>query len=212
MTMTDRMVDLIKEGIDLAVTTLPIPDSSLVMRRVGSFRLLVCGSPTYFKTRGIPRDPGELANHQCLIYSFSNTGSDWYFETPQGQRAVHVTGNMEVNSTNALKLAAMHGQGLTLLPEFLMVDEIKSGKLIPVLTEFSYPEKPINAVYPDRHYLSANVRSFLDLMTERFRSTDEKIEIGNMKILPSLIPSHGELARQRRSSIQSVNSNTAQHA
>jgi DNA-binding transcriptional LysR family regulator len=181
ITMTDRMVDLVKEGIDLAIITLPIPESNLVMRRVGSFRLLVCGSPSYFTKHGTPKEPDELLNHNCLKYPFSPWGHDWRFYSPERQWSVRITGNMEVNSTNALKLAGALGQGLILMPDFLVREEFKSGKLVPVLTEFSCPERPINAVYPDRHHLSATVRTFLDLVTKRFHGADEKFESGNLE-------------------------------
>jgi hypothetical protein len=74
------------------------------------------------------------------------------------------------NSANALRLAAVHGQGLVTLPSFLLVDEIKSGALVPVLTDFLQTQHPINAIYPHRHHLSAKVRSFLDLLVEHFRA------------------------------------------
>jgi DNA-binding transcriptional LysR family regulator len=172
VTMTDRMVDLVGEGIDLAISTLPIPDSNLIMKRVGSFRLLVCGAPSYLAGRGVPDEPRDLMSHNCLRYSFCPWGSDWPFDGLEGQQTVHISGNMESNSTNALVLAAVRGQGLILMPDFLVLDEITSGELVPVLTEFCCPERPINAVFPDRHYRSANVRSFLELVTKRVPAVD----------------------------------------
>jgi DNA-binding transcriptional LysR family regulator len=174
MVMSDCMVDLVEEGIDLAITTMPVPNSNLIMRRVGSFQLLVCGSPAYLAQRGVPREPNDLTRHNCMKYTFASWGNEWRFKSPEGQRTVHVTGNMEANSVNALKLAATLGQGLILVPEFLVVDEIKSGKLIPVLTEFSSPELPIHAVYPHRAHLSTNVTSFLDLLAEHVRGAERE--------------------------------------
>jgi DNA-binding transcriptional LysR family regulator len=200
MTMTDRIIDLVQEGIDLAISTLPIPNSSLVMRRVGSFRLLVYGAPGYFSSRSMPRTPHELMNHNCLKYSFAPWGSDWGFNSPEAQLTVHVTGNLEANSTNALKRAAVLGQGLVLLPDFLVADELKSGKLVAVLTEFC-SERPINAVYPDRHYLSANVRCFLDLMTKRSRGVDEKPAADKTEITTSLVPSKSSPAAPRKANL-----------
>jgi DNA-binding transcriptional LysR family regulator len=169
MTMSDRMVDLVEEGIDLAITTMPVPNSNLVMRRVGSFRMVVCGSPDYFARHGVPREPDDLVNHNCMKYTFSPWGDDWRFKSPEGQRTIRVTGNMEANSANALKLTAALGQGLIWVPDFLARDDIKSGRLIPVLTKFSCPEQAIHAVYPHRQHLSTNVRSFLDLIAKHSR-------------------------------------------
>ena len=174
MTMTDRMVDLVEGGIDLAITTLPVPNSNLIMRRVGSVRLAVYGSPDYFARRSVPREPDDLAKHNCLKYTFSSWGNEWRFDSPERRHAVHISGNMEANSVNALKQCAVLGQGLILAPDFLVADEIKSGRLIAVLTDFASPELTINAVYLHRQHLSANVRNFLDLLAEHFREFDRQ--------------------------------------
>jgi DNA-binding transcriptional LysR family regulator len=193
MTMSDQMVDLVEEGIDLAITTMPVPNSNLVMRRVGSVRLLVCGSADYFARHGMPRGPDDLVNHNCMKYTFSSWGSEWRFKSPEGPRAVQVTGNMEANSVNALKLAAVLGQGLILAPDFLMMGEIKSGKLIPVLTEFCTPELPINAVYPHRQHLATNVRSFLELVTKHFHAQDQDLAPAELDVPPALMAANGGL-------------------
>ncbi|HEY2535063.1 MAG TPA: LysR substrate-binding domain-containing protein [Xanthobacteraceae bacterium] len=182
MTMTDRIVDLVEEGIDLAITTMPVPNSNLVMRRVGSFRLLVCGGADYFTRHDVPREPDDLVNHNCMNYTFLPWGSEWRFKSPEGrQHAVHVTGNMQANSFNALRLAAVLGQGLILLPDFLVMGEIKSGKLIPVLTKFFSTEMPIHAIYPHRQHLSANVRNFLDLLAKHFHEFDRQTAGGDLE-------------------------------
>jgi DNA-binding transcriptional LysR family regulator len=170
MTMTDRMVDLVEEGFDLAIRTFATPDSSLIIRRIATYRLLVCGSPDYFARRGMPQQPSDLVNHNCLIYAYAPKGSEWSFEGPDGVEKIPVSGNMHSNSANALRLAAVHGQGLVILPSFLLVDEIKSGRLVPALMQFMQAEYPISAIYPHRHHLSAKVRSFLDLLVAQFRA------------------------------------------
>ncbi|MGZ5867336.1 MAG: LysR family transcriptional regulator [Xanthobacteraceae bacterium] len=169
MTMSDRMVDLVEEGFDLAIRLLPIPDSTLVLRRVGTYRLIVGGAPEYLAARGIPQLPSDLVAHNCLSVSSSPWGAEWRFNGPGGEQSIQASGNLESNSANALRLAAVQGQGLTMMPSFLVVDEIKSGRLVPVLKEFTRTEYPINAIYPHRHQLSAKVRSFLDLMAKHYR-------------------------------------------
>jgi DNA-binding transcriptional LysR family regulator len=191
MTMSDQMVDLVEEGIDLAITTMPVTNSNFVMRRVGSVRLLVCGSADYFARHGVPREPDDLVNHNCMKYTFSSWGSEWRFKSPEGQRAVHVSGNMEANSVNALKLAAVLGQGLILAPDFLVMGEIKSGKLIPVLSEFCSPELSINAVYPHRQHLATNVRSFLDLVTKHFHEADRDFALAELDVPPEALIATG---------------------
>jgi DNA-binding transcriptional LysR family regulator len=169
MAMSDRMVDLVEQGFDLAIRLVPVPDSSLIVRRIGSYRLLVCGAPDYLASRGIPRTPQDLAGHNCLSFLQSPWSNEWRFTAPDGEVSIRVSGNLETNSANALRLAAVHGQGLAMMPSFLVVDEIKSGRLVPLLTEFSSADYPISAIYPHRHHLSAKVRSFLDLLTKRYR-------------------------------------------
>jgi DNA-binding transcriptional LysR family regulator len=168
LTMTDRMIDLVEEGFDLAVRNMAVPDSSLVLRRVATYRFVVCGAPGYLAARGIPRQPADLSRHNCLVYSHSAWGNEWRFAGPDGEQSVAVEGNLQANSDNSLRLAAVHGQGLALAPSFLLIDEIKSGRLVPILTEFLQTEHAINAIYPHRHHLSAKVRSFIDLLVKHF--------------------------------------------
>jgi DNA-binding transcriptional LysR family regulator len=170
LTMTDRMIDLVEEGFDLAVRNMSVPDSSLVVRRVATYRFVVAGAPSYLAARGTPEQPADLAHHNCLVYSHSAWGNEWRFAAPNGEQSVTVRGNLQANSDNALRLAAVHGQGLALAPSFLLIDEIKAGRLIPVLTEFLQTENAINAIYPHRHHLSAKVRSFIDLLAKHFHT------------------------------------------
>src|SRR5258707_2191491 len=174
------MASVVEEGMDQAFRTSPLPNWSLIVRRVGSFRMQVFGAPGYFSTHGIPRKPSDLSSHNCLRYTFSPWGCDWLFDGPNGEEIVHICGsNMESNSVDTLRLAAVNGQGLLMVPSFLVTEEIKSGGLIPVLQEFCHAERQINAIYPDRHHLSAKVRSFLDLVAKYFRSAEAELANGN---------------------------------
>ena len=170
---SDRMVDLVEEGFDLAIRTGPIPESSLIIRRHGSYGMMVCGSSAYFADRGVTRDPAELADHNCLTFSFSALGSKWRIDGPDGPQAIAVSGNMESNNIDVLRLAAIHGQGLIVMPSFLVVDDINAGRLMPVLTDFFRIERPVNAIYPHRHHLSAKVRTFLDLAAQHCRRSHQ---------------------------------------
>jgi DNA-binding transcriptional LysR family regulator len=118
----------------------------------------------------MPKQPADLVHHNCLIYSHSAWGNEWRFAGPDGEQSVTVSGNLQANSDNALRLAAVHGQGLALAPTFLVADEIKSGRLVPVLSKFLQTDHAINAIYPHRHHLSAKVRSFIDLLAKHFHA------------------------------------------
>jgi DNA-binding transcriptional LysR family regulator len=189
LAMTDRMIDLVEEGFDLAVRNMSVPDSSLIARCVATYRLVVCGSPGYLAARGSPREPADLVHHNCLIYSHSAWGSQWRFAGPDGEQSVAVAGNLQANSDNALRLAAVHGQGLALAPSFLLIDEIKSGRLVPVLTEFLQTDHAINAIYPHRRHLSAKVRSFIDLLARRFRDDPAWADLSRSRLTTTPVTS-----------------------
>jgi DNA-binding transcriptional LysR family regulator len=168
LNMTDRMVDLVEDGFDVAVRNMSMPDSSLMARRIATYRFVIVGSPAYFAAHGTPTVPDDLAQHNCLTYSRSPWGNEWHFAGSDGEQSVPVKGNLHANSDNALRWAAAHGQGLAHLPSFLVKDEIKSGRLVPVLTDYLKAEYPIHAIYPHRRHLSAKVRSFIDLLAKHF--------------------------------------------
>jgi DNA-binding transcriptional LysR family regulator len=170
MAMTNRMVDLVEEGFDLAIRIIPLPDSSLMIRRLAHFGFVACGAPAYFARRGIPKEPADLANHNCMIYSDSPWRKQWEFIGADGKDLlVPISGNLQANNSDALRFGALHGQGLMYTPRFLVADDLKSGRLVPILTEFQTAELTIDAVYPHRSHLPAKVSSFIDLLLKHFR-------------------------------------------
>jgi DNA-binding transcriptional LysR family regulator len=168
LTMSGRMVDLVEEGYDLAVRIKSVPESSLIVRRIASFRMIVCGSPDYFAKHGVPHKPADLAAHNCLTFSDADCNDSWRFSGPGGEQFVQLKGNLSTNSANALLFAAAQGQGLIIAPDFLARDHIESGQLVPVLTDFVQDELPISVVYPHRQHLPAKVRTFIDMLAEHF--------------------------------------------
>jgi DNA-binding transcriptional LysR family regulator len=168
--MTGRMVDLVEEGFDLAIRVIPVPDSSLIIRRLAHFSFVACGAPEYFARRGIPEQPADLATHNCMIYADSPWRKEWEFIDPGGKElVVPISGNLQANSSDALRYGALHGQGLMYTPRFLVADDLKSGRLVPILTKFRTVELTIDAVYPHRSHLPAKVSSFIDLLLKHFR-------------------------------------------
>lgn len=168
MSMSDREVDLVEDGFDLAIRNMPIADSSLISRRIATYHFILVGAPSYFAEHGMPEHPGELGDHNCLKFSGGPWGNEWHFSGPEGDLSVPVSGNLQANSANALRLAAVHGQGLTILPSFLVADDLRAGRLRSALNDFLDTEYPVNAIYPHRHRLSAKVRSFIDLLAKHF--------------------------------------------
>jgi DNA-binding transcriptional LysR family regulator len=194
-TETTRMVNLVEDGFDLAVRFMAHADQTLILRRLASFRLVVCASPDYLATYGHPQHPTELADHNCLIYyegCFGRDGKEWRFTGPDGALPVHVNGRLEANSIALLRHAAVHGQGLWLAPSPVVEDELRSGALIPLLTEFLPEEYSIDALYPHREHLPAKVRSFIDLVAANFRAAKwGRAERHERETVPAFNALHG---------------------
>lgn len=172
LTVTSRMVDLIEESYDLTLRLIPVRDSSLIVRHLANYRMVVCGAPSYFERRGRPQRPADLTEHNCLLFYDSLWGKDWHFSTPDGEQTVHVTGNLETNSVVSLRQGALRGQGLICVPIFMVATDLKSGDLLPILTEFMPFEFTLDALYPNRRYVSAKVRYFIDVLGKHFRQAN----------------------------------------
>lgn len=169
MTMTDRMVDMVEEGYDLAVRVTPMPDSNLIVRRLASFRNILCASPAYLARHGAPKSPQDIAAHNCITYQYYPYGHDWRFLSGTSELSVRVSGNFSCNSAAALVQAGVSGVGLLLVPSFMAETEVKAGLLVPVLKDsLAAVEFEVCALYPHRRHLSAKVRAFIDLLTEQF--------------------------------------------
>jgi len=172
LNMTSRMIDLVEEEADLAIRVLPVADSSLIRRQLATFRFIAAASPEYIAKHGRPEHPSDLARYNCLIFydaSAGKGGKEWNFAGPDGNFAVHVHGSFETNSVHGLRAAVTLGQGLVLAPAFLIADELKSGALVPLLSEFLSTEYSIDALYPNREHLPTKVRTFIEIVAKNFR-------------------------------------------
>ena len=168
LSIGERMVDLIEEGFDLAIRTIPSPDSSLIVRQVTRWRHILCCSPDYLAGHEPLLRLADLQRHNCLRYAFYPFGDEWRFSGPDGAPAsVRVSGNLVSSSGETLRTAALRGLGILLTPGFVAAEDLEAGRLVPVLTDYRPVELAINAVYPHRHLLSAKVRVFIDLLADR---------------------------------------------
>jgi DNA-binding transcriptional LysR family regulator len=169
LTLTDRFVDLIDEGIDVAVRIGALTDSSLVARRLAPIRRVVCASPAYLSARGTPATPGDLAGHDCIGYSNPPGQTEWRFVDADGRpQPVAVGGRLTVNNGDVIRDAVLGGVGLALLPTFLIGDDLRNGRLVSVLERFLPQDLTLNAVYPHARHLSPKVRAFVDFLAQRF--------------------------------------------
>jgi DNA-binding transcriptional LysR family regulator len=163
LTFSDRFVDLVGEGFDLALRVGSLADSSLVARRLCSTRRVVCAAPSYLDRRDAPSDPADLSGHDCLLYSQQVDGSSWRFS---GGRTVAVRGRVRADSGEALLRAAVAGMGVAWLPDFYVDEDLETGRLVPLLGEHEADPLGIWAVYPARQYMSLKLRLALDCLSE----------------------------------------------
>lgn len=166
----DRFVDLVAEGIDVAVRIGALTDSSLVARKLASVRPVVCAAPSYLAAHGEPASPLDLAAHDCLLYAYLSTVNVWRFHAPDGRAMpVAVKGSLRMNSGIAQCEAAVEGLGILMTPDFYVAQAIHEGRLKRVLTDYALPELGIFAVYAQREYLPPKLRLFIDFLVGYFR-------------------------------------------
>jgi DNA-binding transcriptional LysR family regulator len=170
--LSDRFVDLIEEGYDVAVRITRLADSSLIARRIADNRMIVCAAPAYWARHGRPGRPGDLAAHDCLIYSYGATRGEWAFLVDGRAIRVRVSGRLQANNGDLHLAAALNGCGVASLPEFICGPALADGRLETVLGEFMPEPAGIHAIYPHNRHLSAKVRAFVDFLVERFRAPD----------------------------------------
>lgn len=174
VSLSDRVVDLVEEGFDLAIRIGPPGAENLVARKLGETRLVPCASPRYLASHGAPRTPAELSGHNCFTYEYVSPRHVWRFRDRAGaEHAVRVNGRLHSNNGDLLAEVAAQGAGIVFEPAFIVGPEVRAGRLVPLLQEFVPPPVPIYALYPSRKHLSAKVRRFVDFLTERFAGADD---------------------------------------
>lgn len=163
LSLTDRVVDIVEEGFDLAIRfDLTSSDSRLISRLLTTYDVLLCASPTYLEKYGEPQSVSDLANHECLLFSSRAQRQVWRLRKEDGTMA-RVSGHnrLRLDSGEAIRDAAIQGLGLALLPEFLVADHLASGGLRQVLAGISDPVN-IVLIYPSKKFLEPRVRTFMD--------------------------------------------------
>jgi DNA-binding transcriptional LysR family regulator len=165
----ERMVDMVEEGYDLAIRTVPLPDNSLVARRLTPWRHILACSPAYLETHPAPVVPDDVAAHNCLRYAYYPYGDDWRFFDQKGEQvSVKVSGNIMTTSAETLRYMALNGQGIFLAASFVIADDLAAGSLVRLLPAYKPAEFNISAIYPNRAHLPTKTRLFIDLAAERF--------------------------------------------
>jgi DNA-binding transcriptional LysR family regulator len=164
--LSDRMINLVEEGVDLAVRIGHLPDSSLVARHVGQMRRIVVASTDYLKARGEPQRPADIAAHDTIQFGAMSAAPDWRFVEDGQEIRISPSPRFSSNSADAAIQYAEAGGGLTRVLAYQAAASLKAGRLKIVLAKFEQPPLPIHIVYPTSRLLSAKVRTFIDLVTE----------------------------------------------
>ncbi|CAO3430525.1 LysR family transcriptional regulator [Azospirillum endophyticum] len=169
----DRLVDVVEEGLDAVIRSGPLTDSSLMSRRLGPFRFVLCASPSYLERKGIPQRPRDLEEHDCLRFRFPTTGKlqAWQLGDADGVDAFRRPSPLTCNNMEALRGAAIAGLGIAYMPDFLARDDVDAGLLHTVLDAHLVDQGQFSILWPSNRLVSPRLRAFIDHMVETlFRS------------------------------------------
>ena len=172
VSLSDRMVDIVEEGFDLAIRIGESRSTSVIARKLGETRLIACAAPAYLKKHGTPKTPEQLGDHDCMLYEYMNPRNEWRFTGEDGrEHRVRVAGPVQTNNGDMLADAAAQGLGVCCEPDFIVADYLAAGRLKRILPGYAAPVTAIHAVYPSRRHLSAKVRTFVDVLAGACAST-----------------------------------------
>ena len=169
LSFDDRYVDLVGQGIDVAIRLGPLADSTLGARYLGPNPWVTVASPGYLRSRGTPADPKALKDHDALVYSTVQGDARWHFAGPRGQPlSVPVRGPLRSNNLSALLAAARDGFGIAALPRYVANESLARGTVVPVLERWTLPSQEIHAVYPSPRMVPAKVMEFVEWLQAQF--------------------------------------------
>lgn len=169
LVLTTRLVDLVEERVDLAIRSGPLPDSSLVARRIGTARRCLVASPAYLEARGRPRTVGDLVRHDVLAYRTTDGAVSWRLITSTGPRNVRLEARLAADDFTVLRDWALAGLGISLLPGFVCEEGLKSGALVQLLRSSVQEEVPLFLVHPQGRHLPTRVRLLHDFLVAKLR-------------------------------------------
>jgi DNA-binding transcriptional LysR family regulator len=169
LVVSDRFGDMIEDRLDLAMRLGEVTDASLVVRRSGAALVVVVAAPSYIERNGKPSTPADLASHICIVHDIGPGSNVWTFVTSDGSQQFHVSGGFLANDVSAVRVAALSGYGIALLPLFEVLDDLGSGALVSMLSEFPPPTIPLSLVYPSRRHLAPRTRIVFEFILEQAR-------------------------------------------
>lgn len=171
--VANRYHDLIDNNIDVAIRTREYEnDSNVTIRRLAQTRRILCASPGYLSTHGVPSSIESLARRPMLLYTYSNNPNDLQFRRGEESALVKVKGLLESNDGQVLRAAALRGMGILVQPKYIVYDDLVAGRLVSVLDDWDLPRLQINIAFQSRRYMSAKVRTFIDFLVDYFHRMD----------------------------------------
>lgn len=173
--LLDRIVNLVEEGIDVAVRIGTLPDSSLVAKRIGAVRRVLVASPDYLARRGTPTAPADLKLHSVIAFTGLMPNREWRFNNEQSQGGIVLNPKFEINDALAAIQAAEMSHGITIALSYMVNDKIREGKLVPVLDAIMPPPLPVHVVYPHTRLVAPKIRAFIDFATPRLKHTLDQL-------------------------------------
>lgn len=166
--MDDHQVDLVKEGVDMTIRVGALADSSLIARKIGDSPRVTVASPEYLAAKGEPRTPQDLKQHECIVYTLLSTRNAWHFTGPRGKETVRVRGRFSTNNPDAIREAVLAGMGIAVTPTWLIGNCVEQGRLKVLLADYTPTPFEIHALYPERRFVPAKVRCFINYLREEF--------------------------------------------
>jgi DNA-binding transcriptional LysR family regulator len=166
---TDRRVDLVAEGFDVAVRAGVLTDSTLIARKLGSIERVVVASPAYLEAHGTPRRPADLERHDCLVFGAGREGNVWALQSGSRSVSIPVRARLVVNDFDMLHAAALEGAGVTMLGVHVCGEDLATGRLVRILSGWNSPGTPLHALYPGGRHVSPKVSAYVDFLRERWQ-------------------------------------------
>ena len=176
--LDDGFVDLVAAGIDVTFRVGELKDSRLVARRIGTAHRATMAAPSYLARHGEPQHPNDLQHHQCLVYTGSTTINEWIYQGNGGPDiAVRVNGNFQSNSSEAIRQAVCDGLGISYSPQWIFGDDVRAGRVKPILTRYSLPTLPLNVVFQPARRPSLKVNHFVAYFAKAFSQDPDIAEM-----------------------------------
>ena len=175
LVVRDQFGDMIEERLDVAMQVGQPNDSSLMARAAGAFGRSLVAAPIYLERRGAPSKPADLTEHACIIHEFGPDSAVWRFEGPDGPEQVRVTSSFRANNAEVVHRAVLAGNGISMVPEALIVDDIRAARLYRLLPKYKSGRQPTFVLYPSRRHLAPRTRVVIDFLIEQINQASARL-------------------------------------